>query len=103
MSQKYSGRTSNSGRFKSKLTVFVCLGALASASVFAAQPKSIKHIEDVVEGDIIYGYYIVNCSNGKEIEVSAFDKNELWCLGKGIKGSCQKRQIKIAKLACKGA
>ena len=73
----------------------------SSTSIFGAQPKSIKHVEDVVDGESIYGYYIVICSNGEEIEVSAFDNKEKWCIGKGLQDVCQKRQIKIAKVACK--
>lgn len=79
--------------------ILFCLGACS----YAAQPKSVKHIEDIVSGDRIYGYYVVKCDNGAEVEVSAFDDKKLWCLGKGTKDTCQKKQIKIAKVACKGA
>lgn len=76
--------------------------ALASASAFAAKPTSIKYIEDVVvEGDQVYAHYITKCSNGETKDLSAWDNRKQWCLGKGTRDNCSKKQIKAAKKACK--
>ncbi len=85
--------------FKS-IGLSVCL---VSLNTHAAQPKSVRYIEDVIiQGDQMYAYYIVKCSNGVHIDVSAWNERKLWCIGNGEKTDCKKKQIKIAKLACKG-
>jgi hypothetical protein len=85
--------------------IFILLGVTLAVNyaAYAAQPKSIKHVADIVEGEVIYGHYIVTCSNGKEVDVSAWDNKDTWCIGMGLKDDCVDRQIKIAKNACKGA
>ncbi len=76
---------------------FVPIGAQS------AQPSSVKLIEDIIlPTDEIYAHYIVTCNNGATVDVSAWDNKKKWCLGKGITETCAKKQIKIAKKACKG-
>ena len=75
---------------------------LASTSAFAAKPTSIKYIEDiVVENDLIYSHYQVQCSNGATADISAWDNRKKWCVGKGGQDDCSKKQIKTAKQVCK--
>lgn len=75
---------------------------LASASVFAAKPTSIKYIEEfVVDNNVIYSHYLVKCSNGKSADISAWDNRKKWCVGKGGQDDCSKKQIKMAKKVCK--
>ncbi|PCK07624.1 MAG: hypothetical protein COA42_13425 [Alteromonadaceae bacterium] len=86
---------------KKFILFFLCLSAAKS---YAAQPTSVKMIEDIIMADdSIYTYYVVKCSNGAKVDVSSWGGNKLWCLGKGIKNECKKKQIKIAKKACKNA
>lgn len=76
--------------------------ALSSVSAFAAKPTSIKYIEEiVVEGDQVYAHYQTKCSNGEVKDLSAWDNRKQWCLGKGNRDECSKKQIKAAKKACK--
>jgi hypothetical protein len=76
----------------------------ACASAFAAKPTSIKYIEDIVVGDNeIYSHYSVKCSNGKTADISAWNNRKKWCIGKGGKDVCNKKQIKTAKAVCKSA
>ena len=87
-----------------KLKVLVVTLLLAMAgNTYSAQPRSVKLIEDMItEDDSIYSHYIVKCSDGREIDVSAWDNKLLWCMGKGGKEDCEQKQIKIAKKACRG-
>ena len=72
-----------------------------SAGAFASKPTSIKHVEDVVDGENIYSHYVVKCSNGKTADISAWDNRKKWCIGKGGKDECTKKQIKTAKKVCR--
>ncbi len=74
-----------------------------SISAMAAKPTSIKYVEDLVLADeTIYSHYVVTCSNGKAADISAGDNRRQWCLGKGARDACSKKQIKAAKQVCKG-
>ncbi|MCR8921415.1 hypothetical protein NO559_01445 [Dasania sp. GY-MA-18] len=76
--------------------------AITATQAFAARPVSIKYNEDiVVEGDQIYSHYVVSCSNGESKDISAWDKRKTWCVGKGLKDDCSKKQIKTAKQVCR--
>ena len=55
--------------------------ALLSFSAQAAKPTSIKYVEDVVNGDVIYSHYVVNCSNSTTHDISAWDNRKKWCIG----------------------
>ena len=80
----------------------VLLLLTGSLAAYAAKPTSVKYVEDIVmPDDTIYQHYVVKCSNGNEVDVSAFDDKKKWCMGKGTQEECQKKQIKIAKLACR--
>lgn len=86
--------------FKKTLTATALL--MATSAVFAAKPTSIKYIEEiVVEGDNVYAHYVVTCSDGAEKDISAWDNRKNWCVGKGGKDDCSKKQIKTAKEVCK--
>lgn len=76
---------------------------LLAVSATAGKPTSIKYVEDIVlADDTIYSHYIVSCSDGKYADISAWDNRRQWCIGKGIKDTCSKKQIKAAKQVCKG-
>lgn len=88
---------------KHLLIITVFFGSF-SIITHAAKPKSVVQIEDVITAnDEIFTHYVVKCNNGVEVDVSAWNNKKLWCLGKGKKDVCKKKQIKIAKKACKGA
>ncbi|MCR8923629.1 hypothetical protein NO559_12670 [Dasania sp. GY-MA-18] len=87
-------------KFKHLLTA-AALVALSS-SVMAARPVSIKYSEDIVlDDDDVYSYYVVSCSNGESKDISAWDNRKTWCVGKGLKEDCSKKQIKTAKQVCR--
>lgn len=86
------------------LIKFSAVLALATVSVssFAARPTSVTYVEDGNMADgTPYAHYVVKCSDGQEKDISAFDSRKLWCLGKGEKTDCQKKQIKVAKTVCR--
>ena len=75
-----------------------------SVSSLAAKPVSIRYVQDVVISDNrTYNHYIVRCSNGKNLNMSAWDSGKRWCKGKGMEDECSKKQIRIAKKLCKSA
>ena len=87
-----------------KLKTLLVAAALTAVSttVMAARPTSIKYTEDIViENDIVYSYYVVTCSNGEQKDISAWDNRKTWCVGKGLKEDCSKKQIKTAKQVCR--
>lgn len=84
-----------------RVLILLLLSLIAKSSL-AAVPQKVKYIEDIVlANDEIYAYYVVSCSDGREVDVSAFDDKKLWCVGKGVKDACEAKQIKIAKQVCK--
>lgn len=84
-------------------TLIAVSALVLSISALAAKPTSIKYVEDLVLADeSIYSHYVVTCSDGKAADISAWDNRRQWCLGKGIKDACSKKQIKAAKQVCKG-
>ncbi len=84
--------------------MLVVLLIFNAVTALAAKPVSIKHIEDVVtNSEAIYQLYQVRCSNGKVLEISAWNGRKLWCLGSGAKNDCFKKQIKAAKKTCRTA
>ena len=84
-----------------KLTTAIALVAL-SASSFAAKPTSIVFVTNAEAGDgTPYATYTVKCSNGLKAELTAWDGRAKWCVGDATSESCEKKQIKAAKAACK--
>ncbi len=90
---------------KSIVTTAIASGLLAlSASAFAAKPTSIVFDSNGKSADgTEYGNYHVKCSNGKKMPLTAWDNRKKWCVGEGSAESCEKKQIKAAKKACKAA
>lgn len=87
-----------------KTTVLAAAVLLTASSAFAAKPTSIKYIEDIVVDDNdVYSHYVVNCSNGQTRDITAWDNRKSWCIGKGSKTDCSRKQIKAAKKVCKKA
>jgi len=74
---------------------------MASASAFAAKPTSIvfQANGENTEGTA-FSTYMVKCSNGKKMELTAWDNRRKWCVGSADSTECQKKQIKAAKQAC---
>lgn len=73
-----------------------------SASSFAAKPTSIVFNAngETAEGTA-YMTFTVKCSNGKKAELTAWDNRKKWCVGDSSSETCEKKQIKAAKAACK--
>lgn len=84
-----------------KQCVLTAAALTFSTGVLAGKPISINYIEDIVDGDSIYSHYIVNCSNGKTADISAWDNRNSWCVGKGKRDNCTRTQIKTAKKVCR--
>jgi hypothetical protein len=84
-----------------KLTAATAMLAL-SAGAFAAKPTSIVFDSNAETADgKAYAKYTVKCSNGKKVELTAWDNRRKWCVGDATSEECQKKQIKAAKKACK--
>ena len=84
-----------------KLAAGAALLSLSAAS-FAAKPTSIvfEKAGETNEGTA-FASYPVKCSNGKRVELTAWDNRRKWCVGDSASEECQKKQIKAAKAACK--
>lgn len=82
--------------------------AVASASLafsalsHAAKPVTISFQESIEgENGVRHDQYMVKCSDGKQRELTAWNKRRKWCIGDASSENCQKKQIKAAKAACK--
>ena len=86
-----------------KIAAFAAL-ATVSATSFAAKPTSIVFDAngETAEGTA-YATYMVKCSNGKKKELTAWDNRKKWCVGDAASETCEKKQIKAAKAACKAS
>ena len=87
-----------------KLLKLATAGALmaASAATFAAKPTSIVFNANGETADgTPYMTFTVKCSNGKKAELTAWDNRKKWCVGDATSETCEKKQIKAAKAACK--
>ena len=85
-----------------KLATATALVAFSAGS-FAAKPTSIVFVGNAETGDgTPYATYNVKCSNGKKMELTAWDNRRKWCVGDAGSESGEKKQIKAAKAACKG-
>ena len=80
-------------------------GLLAmSATTLAAKPTSIIFDSNGVTDDgTPYASYMVKCSNGKSMPLTAWENRKKWCNGDATSEECEKKQIKVAKKACKAA
>ena len=89
-----------------KLIKLAAAGALvaASAATYAAKPTSIvfQANGENAEGTP-YSTYMVKCSNGKKLELTAWDNRRKWCVGDASSTQCEKKQITAAKQACADA
>ena len=75
----------------------------ASATALAARPTSIVFNSNAADSEgNAYAKYIVKCSNGKKAELTAWNNRKKWCVGDASSDTCEKKQIKAAKAACKG-
>ena len=76
----------------------------AASTTFAAKPTSIVFEANGETADgIPFAQYAVKCSNGKKVQLTAWDNRRKWCVGKESTENCEKKQIKAAKAACKSA
>ncbi|MEH6580957.1 MAG: hypothetical protein V7754_03400 [Halioglobus sp.] len=85
------------------LKIAVTAALLVSASAtFAAKPTSIvfEANGETTEGTA-FAQYAVKCSNGKKVQLTAWDNRHKWCVGAESTELCEKKQIKAAKTACK--
>ncbi|MFT4615384.1 MAG: hypothetical protein ACI9NT_002537 [Bacteroidia bacterium] len=80
--------------------VLLCI----SATTLAAKPTSIVFNENAEgEDGRAYSSFTVKCSNGRTAQLTAWDSRRKWCVGDAASETCEKRQIKAAKTACKAA
>lgn len=85
-------------------TAVFAAAAVISASSFAAKPTSIVFDSNHETADsVAYSTYFVKCSNGEKKELTAWNNRKKWCVGDATSESCEKKQIKAAKAACKGS
>ena len=87
---------------KLKLLAAACALAAFSAGAIAAKPTSIVFVanNETAEGTP-YSTSNVKCSNGKKVQVTAWDNRRKWCIGDASSKTCEKKQIRAAKAACK--
>ena len=86
-------------------TRIIAAGALiaCSAASFAAKPTSIAfQSTGETEDGTAYSEYTVKCSDGRKVQLTAWDNRRRWCVGGADSTVCEKKQIKAAKAACKG-
>jgi hypothetical protein len=82
------------------LTAATCIAL--SLPAFAAKPTSITFDSEGTTPDgVPYANYIVKCSNGEQLPLTAWDKRKKWCIGHESLENCHKKQIQAAKTACK--
>jgi hypothetical protein len=75
-----------------------------SMNALAAKPTSIVFdANGTTEDGTAYASYLVKCSNGKKMPVTAWDNRKKWCVGEKSAENCEKKQIKAAKKACKAS
>jgi hypothetical protein len=75
-----------------------------SAGALASKPTSITFVsEGTAPDNSEYASYVVKCSDGKEEPLTAWDQRKKWCVGKMSQENCDKKQIRAAKMACKGS
>ncbi len=85
-------------------TLTACALLTLSAGAFAAKPTSIVFQGDSETGEgTPFAAYMVKCSNGKEVSLTAWDKRRKWCVGESSSENCERKQIKAAKAACDNA
>jgi hypothetical protein len=86
-----------------KTVVAASLLAL-SATALAAKPTSIIFDSNGTTADgTPYSSYLVKCSNGRKMPLTAWDNRKKWCVGDATSKECEKKQIKAAKKACKAS
>jgi hypothetical protein len=86
-----------------KMAAFAALASISAGS-FAAKPTSIVFDSSNETADgTAFATYMVKCSNGKKMELTAWDGRKKWCVGNADSQACEKKQIKAAKAACKAA
>ena len=86
-----------------KVAAFAALAAFSAGSM-AAKPTSIvfQSNQETAEGTA-FASYTVKCSNGKKVDVTAWDGRRKWCVGGADSENCSKKQISAAKDACKAS
>jgi hypothetical protein len=74
----------------------------ATGMSFAAKPTSIVFQANGETADSTpFAQYVVKCSNGKKMPLTAWDGRAKWCVGEESTENCEKKQIRAAKAACK--
>jgi hypothetical protein len=71
-----------------KIAAFAAL-AFISAGSFAAKPTSIVFDSNHETADgTAFATYMVKCSNGKKMELTAWDGRKKWCVGNADSLAC---------------
>ncbi len=75
---------------------------IISSSAYSAKPVKITPgPKGVAVNGEKFRNYVVQCSNGKKMPLTAWKGGRKWCMGEGSEENCSKKQIKAAKSACK--
>jgi hypothetical protein len=77
------------------------VASLAASMAYAAKPVKIMPSNSGDLNGEKFRNYVVECSNGKNQPLTAWDDGKRWCIGKDSQNGCVKKQIKAAKGACK--
>ncbi len=81
---------------------FLIAATLFSGSTLAAKPTSVGFDSYGTNAEgTQYANYVVKCSNGKALPLTAWDNRRKWCIGEESTDNCHKKQLKAAKKACK--
>ncbi len=89
---------------KNMCIIFVAMTTFLCFSAFAAKPVKITPGQKgILQTGENYRNYVVKCSNGKSLPITAWEHGRKWCIGEASQESCSKKQIKAAKRACKVA
>lgn len=93
------------GVMGTRIAILVIACCYFSAASYAAKPTSITFKETETNSDgTEYQIYEVKCSDGRLMDITAWNNRKLWCVGNSIQdGNCNKKQIKAAKKVCKSA
>ncbi len=76
-----------------------CSAVLCFSPVQASQPTDINYCaRGTTALGVKYSTYTVRCSDGKNREITSWNRRKKWCVGTSRR--CTNDQLKAAKMAC---
>lgn len=84
-------------------TTIAAAGLMAvSAAAFAAHPTSIRFDQYAKTNDgSQFAKFVVQCSNGKSMPLTAWNNQRKWCVGDKSQENCHRKQLEAAQAACR--